>query len=110
LPAADRDHRRALAAAPYLAAGVGAGELVRGAERLRPRDAAGRDRGLRLQAVGWREAQRDWRRRDGRAAVLRGSAVSLGPSEVPAAEARKGPVRARSEGSRGHLAGYSLNG
>ena len=37
-------------AAPHHAAGVGAGELVHRAERLRPRGAAGRDRGLRLQA------------------------------------------------------------
>ena len=66
------------------AAGVGAGELVHRAERLRPRGAAGRDRGLRLQARRRREAQRDGRRRDRRAAVLRGAAAALGQSEVPA--------------------------
>ena len=64
LPAADRDHRRPLASQRRPdAAGLGAGERVHRAERLRARHAAGRDRELRLQAERRRAAQPDGRRR-----------------------------------------------
>ena len=102
LPAAGRDHRRPLAPAPPGPAGLGAGELVHRAERLRPRDAARRDRELRLQADRRREAQPVGLRRGGRAALLRGAAAPLGQPEVPAPAARQGAVRARPEGPRGH--------
>ena len=111
LPAADRDHRRALACSAARTRPV----WERANSYIAPN---AYDRAMPLGAIeafdckplGRRAAQRDGRRRDRRAAVLRGAAAPLGQSEVPAPETRKGAVRGGSEGPRGHLSGYSLNG
>ena len=65
LPPADRDDRRPLVPAPPGPAGLGAGELVHRAQRLRARHAARRDRELRLQAERRRAAQPGGQRRGG---------------------------------------------